>query len=90
MSNTSNGTPQPNQQPQQQQPQQQQNAAQVAASQQLISALATAFKSQTGENLQQDRIAALLLQNMSQISDLAKQGKLNQTQIMQVCDQISL
>jgi len=33
-----------------------------------------------------DRLAAVLLQNMSQLNDLAKQGKLNQQQIMQLRD----
>ncbi len=35
-----------------------------------------------------DRLAAVLLQNMNQLTDLAKQGKLNQQQIMQVRDTV--
>jgi hypothetical protein len=31
-----------------------------------------------------ERLAAVLIQNMNQLNDLAKQGKLNQQQIMQV------
>ncbi|EMD33607.1 hypothetical protein CERSUDRAFT_117708 [Gelatoporia subvermispora B] len=50
----------------------------------IISALSSAFKSQTGDPLSGDRIAQLLLQNMSQLSELAKQGKLNQAQILQL------
>jgi transcription initiation factor TFIID subunit 12 len=34
--------------------------------------------------LPNERLAAVLLQNMNQLNDLAKQGKLNQQQIMQV------
>lgn len=81
MQNNTNGTPQPNQQSVQQSavpP-----ASQVAASQHLVTALANIFKNTTGEN--QDRIANVLLQNMTQITELAKQGKLNQAQISQVC-----
>ncbi|OCH92481.1 hypothetical protein OBBRIDRAFT_791226 [Obba rivulosa] len=50
----------------------------------IISALSTAFKSSNGDPLSGDRIAQLLLQNMSQLSELAKQGKLNQAQILQL------
>jgi transcription initiation factor TFIID subunit 12 len=50
----------------------------------IITALGSAFKSQTGEPLSGDKIAQLLLQNMPQLGELAKQGKLNQQQIMQV------
>lgn len=49
----------------------------------IIKALGQAFKSQTGDNLSGDKIATLLLQNMPQLSELAKQGKLNQQQIQQ-------
>ena len=51
----------------------------------IITALGNAFKSQTGDPLSGERIAQLLLQNMGQLGELAKQGKLNQQQIMQVC-----
>ena len=54
----------------------------------IIAALSTAFKTSTGENLQHDKIAQLLLQNMDQISELAKQGRLSQAQIEQVRAQI--
>lgn len=50
----------------------------------IIAALSNAFKSSTGENLQHDKIAQLLLQNMDQISELAKQGRLSQAQITQL------
>ena len=50
----------------------------------LISAITQAFRNQTGEPLQNDRIASLLLQHMPQLGELAKQGKLNYTHIMQV------
>ncbi len=50
----------------------------------IITALGQAFKTQTGESMQHDKIATLLLANMSQLSELAKQGKLNQSQILQV------
>ena len=78
-----NGSNQPSQQ---QQPAQQppQSANQPNASANIIAALTSAFKSQTGEPFQNDRIATLLLQNMPQLTELAKQGKLNQNQIMQV------
>jgi hypothetical protein len=35
--------------------------------------------------LPNERLAAVLIQNMNQLNDLAKQGKLNQQQIVQVC-----
>ncbi|EIN11396.1 hypothetical protein PUNSTDRAFT_131560 [Punctularia strigosozonata HHB-11173 SS5] len=50
----------------------------------IITALGNAFRSQTGEPLSGDKIAQLLFQNMNQLGELAKQGKLNQEQIMQV------
>ncbi|OBZ70672.1 Transcription initiation factor TFIID subunit 12 [Grifola frondosa] len=50
----------------------------------IITALGNAFKSQTGDPMSGDRIAQLLLQNMSQLGELAKQGKLNQAQILQL------
>lgn len=51
----------------------------------IITALGAAFKSQTGDPLPGEKIAQLLLQNMNQLGELAKQGKLNHQQIMQVC-----
>lgn len=51
----------------------------------IITALGAAFKTQNGDPLPGERIAQLLLQNMGQLSELAKQGKLNQQQILQVC-----
>jgi hypothetical protein len=51
----------------------------------IITALGNAFKDPSGATMSNDRLAAVLLQNMSQLTDLAKQGKLNQQQIMQVC-----
>lgn len=50
----------------------------------IITALGAAFKSQTGDPLSGEKIAQLLLQNMNQLGELAKQGKLNHQQIMQV------
>lgn len=50
----------------------------------IITALGSAFKSQTGEPVSNDKIAQLLIQNMAQLGELAKQGKLNQQQIMQL------
>lgn len=81
-------------QQQQQQPQQAQQqpaaaavppstSAQNNAPANIIAALSTAFRSSTGESLQNDKIAALLMQNMEQISELAKQGRLTQAQIQQ-------
>ncbi|KZT22601.1 hypothetical protein NEOLEDRAFT_1137849 [Neolentinus lepideus HHB14362 ss-1] len=50
----------------------------------IVAALGHAFKSHTGEPLSGDKIAQLLLANMPQLGELAKQGKLNQAQIMQL------
>ncbi|KDQ57396.1 hypothetical protein JAAARDRAFT_78605 [Jaapia argillacea MUCL 33604] len=50
----------------------------------IVAALGHAFKGQNGEPLAGERIAQLLLQNMPQLGELAKQGKLNQQQIMQL------
>lgn len=50
----------------------------------IITALGNAFKDPSGASMSNDRLAAVLLQNMNQLNDLAKQGKLNQQQIMQV------
>ncbi|KAI0278271.1 hypothetical protein BGY98DRAFT_1096835 [Russula aff. rugulosa BPL654] len=52
----------------------------------IITALGNAFKDPSGAALPNDRLAAVLLQNMNQLNDLAKQGKLNQQQIMQLRD----
>ena len=49
----------------------------------IISALGAAFKTQSGDPVSGERIAQLLLQNMPQLGELCKQGKLNQAQIMQ-------
>ena len=65
-------------------PQPQQNPQQMPAAANIISALGQALKSQTGEPLHNDKIAHLLLQNMTQLSELARMGKLNKTQIEQV------
>jgi hypothetical protein len=50
----------------------------------IITALGNAFKDPSGAALPNERLAAVLIQNMNQLNDLAKQGKLNQQQIMQV------
>lgn len=50
----------------------------------IITALGNAFKDPSGASMSNDRLAAVLLQNMNQLNELAKQGKLNQQQIMQV------
>ncbi|KZT10768.1 uncharacterized protein LAESUDRAFT_721144 [Laetiporus sulphureus 93-53] len=50
----------------------------------IITALNNAYKTQTGDPLSSDRIAQLLIQNMPQLSQLAKEGKLNQAQILQL------
>jgi hypothetical protein len=50
----------------------------------IITALGNAFKDPSGATMSNDRLAAVLLQNMNQLTDLAKQGKLNHQQIMQV------
>ena len=60
------------------------SASNGAGANNIITALGAAFKSQTGDPLSGERIAQLLLQNMNQLGELAKQGKLNQHQIMQV------
>lgn len=60
----------------------QQQQPQATAS--IIAALSSAFKSSTGESLQNDKIASLLLANMEQITALEKQGRLTHAQIQQV------
>ncbi|KAI0745955.1 transcription initiation factor TFIID subunit A-domain-containing protein [Earliella scabrosa] len=50
----------------------------------IITALGNAFKSQTGDPLPGEHIAQLLIANMSQLGELAKQGKLTQQQIAQL------
>ncbi|KAI0254146.1 transcription initiation factor TFIID subunit A-domain-containing protein [Lactifluus subvellereus] len=52
----------------------------------IITALGNAFKDPSGATMSNDRLAAVLLQNMNQLTDLAKQGKLNHQQIMQLRD----
>jgi transcription initiation factor TFIID subunit 12 len=50
----------------------------------IITAIGNAFKSKTGDPLPGDQIAQMLLQNMGQLGQLAKEGKLNQQQIQSV------
>ena len=50
----------------------------------IITALGNAFQSQNGEPITGERIAQLLAQNMGQLGELARQGKLNPQQIQQV------
>ena len=50
----------------------------------IITALGNAFKNQNGEPITGERIARLLTQNMGQLEELARQGKLNAQQIQQV------
>jgi transcription initiation factor TFIID subunit 12 len=50
----------------------------------IITALSTAFKNQNGEALSGPRIAQLLEQNMGQLGELMRQGKLTAVQIQQV------
>jgi transcription initiation factor TFIID subunit 12 len=61
------------------------NQPQPANAASIIQALGNAFKSQTGEPMAADKIAQLLVANISQLGQLAKEGKLNQQQILQVC-----
>ncbi|KAG6336623.1 hypothetical protein ID866_2462 [Astraeus odoratus] len=50
----------------------------------IITALGNAFKNQNGEPVTSERIAQLLAQNMGQLGELARQGKLNAQQIQQL------
>lgn len=50
----------------------------------IITALGNAFKSQTGGQLDNTQIAKLLQNNIGQLGQLAKEGKLSQQQILQV------
>ncbi|KAI6157648.1 transcription initiation factor TFIID subunit A-domain-containing protein [Pisolithus tinctorius] len=50
----------------------------------IITALGNAFKNQNGEPITGERIAQLLAQNMGQLGELARQGKLNAQQIQQL------
>ncbi|KAG2107725.1 transcription initiation factor TFIID subunit A-domain-containing protein [Suillus discolor] len=50
----------------------------------IITALTSAFKSQNGEAASNTRIAQLLEQNMGQLGELMRQGKLTAVQIQQV------
>ncbi|KAI0298525.1 transcription initiation factor TFIID subunit A-domain-containing protein [Russula brevipes] len=52
----------------------------------IINAIGNVFKESSGAAMANDRLATVLLQNMNQLTDLAKQGKLNQQQIMQLRD----
>jgi hypothetical protein len=45
------------------------------------------LKGPNGEQYSNQQLAALLQQSMPQLGELAKQGKLNAQQIMQVCEQ---
>ena len=49
----------------------------------ILNALTSALKTHMGE-MGNDRLASLLLQNMPQLSELTKQGKVTQAQLMQV------
>jgi len=60
------------------------NGSSAANTANIITALGNAFKDPSGASMSNDRLAAVLLQNMNQLNELAKQGKLNQQQIMQV------
>ncbi|KAL7281656.1 hypothetical protein ACG7TL_004973 [Trametes sanguinea] len=71
-------------QPQQVQQTQQQQQQSSQAQPNIIAALGNAFKSQTGDPLSGEHIAQLLIANMSQLGELAKQGKLTQQQIVQL------
>lgn len=50
----------------------------------IIQALGNAFKKE-GQPSSGEEIAKLLFQNMGQLQQMAKEGKLNQQQIQQVC-----
>ncbi|KAI0675351.1 transcription initiation factor TFIID subunit A-domain-containing protein [Trametes maxima] len=76
--------PQQLQQTQQQQQQQQQQAQQPGQPPNIIAALGNAFKTSNGDPLSGEHIAQLLIANMSQLGELAKQGKLSQQQIVQL------
>lgn len=52
----------------------------------IITALTSAFKSQNGEAASSTRIAQLLEQNMGQLGELMRQGKLTAVQIQQLKD----
>ncbi|KAG2051540.1 hypothetical protein BDR06DRAFT_958787 [Suillus hirtellus] len=52
----------------------------------IITALTSAFKSQNGEAASSTRIAKLLEQNMGQLGELMRQGKLTAVQIQQLKD----
>jgi transcription initiation factor TFIID subunit 12 len=52
----------------------------------IIAALGNAFKSQTGDALNNAQIAKLLQSNIGQLSQLAKEGKLSHQQILQLKD----
>ncbi|KAI0645749.1 transcription initiation factor TFIID subunit A-domain-containing protein [Trametes meyenii] len=69
---------------QQQQQQQQQQTQQPGQPPNIIAALGNAFKTSNGDPLSGEHIAQLLIANMSQLGELAKQGKLSQQQIVQL------
>ncbi|PIL35821.1 hypothetical protein GSI_01481 [Ganoderma sinense ZZ0214-1] len=50
----------------------------------IITALGNAFKTQSGDPIPGEHIAQLLIQNMAQLGELAKQGKLTSVQINQL------
>ena len=50
----------------------------------VITALGNAFKAQRGDPMSDEQIAQVLLQNMPQLGELARQGKLTQTQMSRV------
>lgn len=59
-------------------------SSQVPNASGIIQALGHAFKNQTGGALDNNQIAKLLQSNIGQLSQLAKDGKLSHTQILQV------
>ena len=50
----------------------------------IITALGQVFKMQTGDTMSGEKIAQMLIANMGQLGELAKQGKLTHQQITQV------
>ena len=49
-----------------------------------MTALGNAFKAQRGDSMSGEQIAQVLLQNMPQLGESARQGKLTQTQMSRV------
>ena len=62
-------------------PQEQQPASQPTN---VMTALGNAFKAQRGDSMSGEQIAQVLLQNMPQLGESARQGKLTQTQMSRV------